>query len=89
MVEIAKALSYDSKIIIMDEPTSALTQSENDVLFNIIGNLRKSDKGIIYISHRMEELTKISDRITVFRDGQYIDTLITKDTKIAKIISRC
>ena len=71
----------------MDEPTSALTQSETDVLFNIIGNLRKSGKGIIYISHRMEELTKISDRITVFRDGQYIDTLITKDTKIAKIIS--
>jgi len=87
MVEIAKALSYDSKIIIMDEPTSALTQSETDVLFTIIGNLRKSGKGIIYISHRMEELTKISDRITVFRDGQYIDTLITKDTKIAKIIS--
>ena len=71
----------------MDEPTSALTQSETDVLFTIIGNLRKSGKGIIYISHRMEELTKISDRITVFRDGQYIDTLITKDTKIAKIIS--
>lgn len=87
MVEIAKALSYDSQIIIMDEPTSALTQSETDVLFKIIDNLRKSGKGIIYISHRMEELTKISDRITVFRDGQYIDTLITKDTKIAKIIS--
>jgi ribose transport system ATP-binding protein len=87
MVEIAKALSYDSKIIIMDEPTSALTQSETEVLFKIIDNLRKSGKGVIYISHRMEELTKISDRITVFRDGNYIDTLITKDTKISKIIS--
>jgi len=87
MVEIAKALSYDSKIIIMDEPTSALTQSETEVLFKIINNLRKSGKGVIYISHRMEELTKISDRITVFRDGNYIDTLITKDTKISKIIS--
>jgi len=87
MVEIAKALSYDSKIIIMDEPTSALTQSETEVLFKIINDLRKSGKGIIYISHRMEELTKISDRITVFRDGHYIDTLITKDTQISKIIS--
>ena len=87
MVEIAKALSYESKIIIMDEPTSALTQSETEVLFKIIDNLRKSGKGVIYISHRMEELTKISDRITVFRDGNYIDTLITKDTKISKIIS--
>ena len=87
MVEIAKALSYDSKIIIMDEPTSALTQSDTEVLFKIINNLRKSGKGIIYISHRMEELTKISDRITVFRDGKYIDTLVTKDTQISKIIS--
>jgi ribose transport system ATP-binding protein len=87
MVEIAKALSYDSKIIIMDEPTSALTQSETEVLFKIINNLKKSGKGIIYISHRMEELTKISDRITVFRDGKYIDTLVTKDTQISKIIS--
>jgi ribose transport system ATP-binding protein len=87
MVEIAKALSYDSKIIIMDEPTSALTQAETEVLFKIINNLRKSGKGIIYISHRMEELTKISDRITVFRDGKYIDTLVTKDTQISKIIS--
>jgi ribose transport system ATP-binding protein len=87
MVEIAKALSYDSKIIIMDEPTSALTNSETEVLFKIIQDLRKSGKGIIYISHRMEELTKISDRITVFRDGHYIDTLITKDTQISKIIA--
>ena len=87
MVEIAKALSYNSKIIIMDEPTSALTQAETEVLFKIINNLRKSGKGIIYISHRMEELTKISDRITVFRDGKYIDTLVTKDTQISKIIS--
>jgi ribose transport system ATP-binding protein len=71
----------------MDEPTSALTNSETEVLFKIIQDLRKSGKGIIYISHRMEELTKISDRITVFRDGHYIDTLITKDTQISKIIA--
>lgn len=87
MVEIAKALSYESKIIIMDEPTSALTSAETEILFKIIENLKKSGKGIIYISHRMEELTKISDRITVFRDGKYIDTLTTKNTTISKIIS--
>jgi ribose transport system ATP-binding protein len=87
MVEIAKALSFKSDIIIMDEPTSALTKAETETLFEIINNLKKSGKGIIYISHRMEELTKISDRITVLRDGKYIDTLETKSTEIGKIIS--
>ncbi len=87
MVEIAKALSYNSSVIIMDEPTSSLTPTETAALFEIIENLKKSGKGVIYISHRLEELSKISDRITVFRDGKYIDTLQTKDTDIAKIIS--
>lgn len=87
MVEIAKALSYNSDIIIMDEPTSALTKIETESLFEIIKNLKNAGKGIIYISHRMEELTQISDRITVFRDGCYIDTLETKSTEIGKIIS--
>lgn len=87
MVEIAKALSYNSSVIIMDEPTSSLTPTETAALFVIIENLKKSGKGVIYISHRLEELSKISDRITVFRDGQYIDTLQTKDTNIAKIIA--
>ncbi len=87
MVEIAKALSYKSDIIIMDEPTSALTKAETETLFEIINKLRAAGKGIIYISHRMEELTQISDRITVFRDGRYIDTLETKNTEISKIIS--
>ena len=87
MVEIVKALSYKSDIIIMDEPTSALTKAETETLFEIINNLKKSGKGIIYISHRMEELARISDRITVFRDGRYIDTLETNTTEIGKIIS--
>jgi ribose transport system ATP-binding protein len=87
MVEIAKALSYNSSVIIMDEPTSSLTPTETAALFEIIENLKKAGKGVIYISHRLEELSKISDRITVFRDGKYIDTLQTKDTNIAKIIS--
>lgn len=87
MVEIAKALSYNASVIIMDEPTSALTQTETSALFHIIENLKKAGKGIIYISHRLEELGEISDRITVFRDGRYIDTLPTKSTKISEIIA--
>ncbi len=87
MVEIAKAISYNSRVIIMDEPTSSLTPTETSALFVIIENLKKAGKGVIYISHRLEELAKISDRITVFRDGQYIDTLKTKDTSIEKIIA--
>ena len=87
MVEIAKALSYNASVIIMDEPTSSLTPSEVSTLFEIIENLKASGKGVIYISHRLEELSKISDRITVFRDGRYIDTLKTKDTNISEIIA--
>lgn len=87
MVEIAKALSFDSKVLIMDEPTAALTDSEINSLFTMIKKLRDDGVGIIYISHRMEELKKITDRATVMRDGQYINTVTTKDTTIDKIIS--
>ncbi|KHF41669.1 sugar ABC transporter ATP-binding protein [Halalkalibacter okhensis] len=87
MVEIAKALSFNAKILIMDEPTAALTDSEIDTLFEIIERLRSNGVGIVYISHRMEELKRITDRITIMRDGTYIDTVITKDTPIDRIIS--
>lgn len=87
MVEIAKALSFDSEVLIMDEPTAALTESEIEELFKIINNLRNKGVGIIYISHRLEELKQISDRITVMRDGSYVNTVDTKDTTIDEIIS--
>jgi len=87
MVEIAKALSFRSKVLIMDEPTAALTDSEIDSLFTIIKKLRKDGVGIIYISHRMEELKRISDRATVMRDGTYIGTVDMEETTIDQIIS--
>lgn len=86
MVEIAKALSFDAKILIMDEPTAALTETETETLFRIVENLRDIGVGIVYISHRMEELKRISNRITVLRDGYYIGTLDTPDTTIDQII---
>ncbi len=87
MVEILKALSYNSEVLIMDEPTAALTDSEIEDLFYIIRKLRGDGVGIIYISHRLEELKQITDRITVMRDGSYIDTVDTKEVKIDKIIN--
>jgi ribose transport system ATP-binding protein len=87
MVEIAKALSFDSEVLIMDEPTAALTSTEIDELFRIIDQLRKSGVGIIYISHRMEEMKRITDRITVMRDGCYVNTVRTAETNIDQIIS--
>ena len=87
MVEIAKSLSFNSDVLIMDEPTAALTESEIDELFNIIRHLREKGVGIVHISHRLEELKQISDRVTVMRDGQYIDTVKTSETSIDKIIS--
>ncbi|MFJ8065508.1 sugar ABC transporter ATP-binding protein [Psychrobacillus sp. NPDC096426] len=86
MVEIAKALSFNSKIFIMDEPTTALTDIEIETLFKIINSLRAKGVGIIYISHRMDELKRVSDRITVMRDGTYVDTLTTAETAMSKII---
>ncbi len=87
MVEIAKCLSTDSKIIIMDEPTAALTDEEIHTLFEIIESLVKDGISIIYISHRMDEIFSIADRITVFRDGKYISTMYTKDTNHDELVS--
>ena len=87
MVEIAKALSFDARVLIMDEPTAALTSSETEILFGLIRDLKERGTGIIYISHRMEELKRISDRITVLRDGQYIDTVNTSETDLGRVIS--
>ena len=84
MVEIAKALS---RILIMDEPTSALTAREIEDLFRIIHNLKEKGCGIVYISHRLEELQSIVDRVTIMRDGQYITTMNFEDTTLDEIIS--
>jgi ribose transport system ATP-binding protein len=87
MVEIAKALSYRAEVVIMDEPTAALTDTEIDELFRIIRKLRDDGVGVVHISHRLEELKRISDRVTVMRDGQYIATVDTKDASLERIIS--
>lgn len=87
MVEIIKAISYDSQVLIMDEPTAALSDAEIEELFKIIIQLREKGVGIVYISHRMSELKRITDRITVMRDGNYIDTVLTADSSIEQIIS--
>jgi len=88
MVEIAKALSFNMDVLIMDEPTSALSDTEIEDLFKVIRDLRNKGKGIVYISHRMDELKLIADRVTVMRDGRYIDTSVMKDITIEKIISQ-
>lgn len=87
MVEIAKALSFNSEVLIMDEPTAALTESEIEELFRTIRHLREQGVGIVHISHRLEELKQISDRVTVMRDGRYINTVNTKEASIGSIIS--
>lgn len=86
MVEICKALSVNADIIIMDEPTSALTEKEIEDLFVIIRRLKEQGKGIIYISHRLEELKHIVDRVTILRDGEYITTMDFADTTLQQII---
>ena len=88
MVEIAKALSMDAKVIVFDEPTAALTESEINELFVIIDDLRAKGVGIIYISHRMDEIARITDRVTVMRDGEYVGTVNTKETTKDEIIAR-
>lgn len=87
MVEIAKALSINAKILIMDEPTSSLTAREIEDLFRIIRKLKSEGKGIVYISHRLEELQHIVDRVTIMRDGQYITSMNFGDVTIEQIIS--
>ncbi|MBR7179815.1 MAG: ATP-binding cassette domain-containing protein [Oscillospiraceae bacterium] len=86
MVEIAKAVSYNSKVIVFDEPTSSLNEEEVEHLFKIINMLRDRGVGIIYISHKMAEIKRISDYITIMRDGQWIATERAEDLEMADII---
>jgi inositol transport system ATP-binding protein len=92
LVEIAKAVSYDSDLIIMDEPTSAITEAEISVLFKTIRSLKEQGRSIIYITHKMDEVFEITDEITVFRDGKYISTdrtdKLTRDLLIQKMVGR-
>ncbi len=87
MCEIAKAISRDVKVIVFDEPTAALTEAEIAELFKIIRDLRKKELGIVYISHRMDEIKVITDRVTVMRDGEYVGTLITEQCTKDDIIN--
>ncbi len=87
MVEIAKALAYDARVLIMDEPTAALNDREVEVLHDLIRRFAQPDTGVIYISHRMDELKVISDRITVIRDGRYVGTVNTSETTMKEVIS--
>ncbi|MCD7058956.1 sugar ABC transporter ATP-binding protein [Pelagibacterium xiamenense] len=87
MIEIAKALSHKSRVLIMDEPTAALNDAEINELFRIIRKLKAEGVGIIYISHKMDELKRIADRVTVMRDGEYVGTVPAADTPVEKIIS--
>ena len=87
MCEIAKAISHEAKVIVFDEPSAALTEAEIAELFKIIRDLREQQLGIVYISHRMDEIKVITDRVTVMRDGGYVGTLITKDCTKDDIIN--
>jgi ribose transport system ATP-binding protein len=87
MVEIGKALSYDAKLLIMDEPTAALNDAEVEVLHDLIRRFVKPDTGVIYISHRLEELRRIADRVTVIRDGHYVGTRAIQETTMQEVIS--
>lgn len=92
MVEIAKVLSFESKVIIMDEPTDALTDTETDSLFRVIRELKSQGRGIVHISHRMKEIFEICDDVTVFRDGQFIAerevATLTEDSLIEMMVGR-
>lgn len=88
LVEIARALSKDTRVLIMDEPTSALSQSEVKVLFNVIDQLKRRGVTIIYISHRLEELMEIGDHITIFRDGRFISEREVRDASVPWIIAQ-
>jgi ribose transport system ATP-binding protein len=87
LVEIAKAISCNARLLIMDEPSAPLSASEVETMFTIIGQLKNKGVTIIYISHRLEELFRISDRVSVMRDGRYIDTLVTKQTNRKELIN--
>ncbi len=87
MIEIAKAISHNCKLLILDEPTSALTNKEVDQLFEIVKKLKAEGIGIVYITHKMDELYRIADRITVYRDGQYIGTEDVANITMDKVVS--
>jgi ribose transport system ATP-binding protein len=87
LVEIAKGLSHDAKVVILDEPTSSLSDSEAEILFEIIGRLKQRNAAIIYISHRMEEIMRLSDDITVIRDGEYVSTHARDEVTIERLIA--
>ena len=87
LCEIAKAVSFDEKVIIFDEASSALTETEIEAMFEIIRDLKKRDIAMVYISHRMDEIKVITDRVTVMRDGTYVGTIITKDSTKEDIIN--
>ena len=92
MVEIAKALSFDSRILILDEPTASLTNKEVDTLFETIRNLKAHGVSMLYISHRLDEVFQIADRVTVIRDGEHIHTeevsTVTKDALVSWMVGR-
>lgn len=87
MVEIIRAVSFGARIIVMDEPTSSLSDAEVEILYEMIRVLKKQDVAVIYISHRLNELYDITDRITVLRDGEYVGTVVTKETERPQLIS--
>src|SRR5262245_14949079 len=87
MVEIAKAIAYDSKLVIMDEPTSAITEREVEHLHRMIRSLRESGVAVIYITHKMDEVFKIADKVTVFRDGRHVATLPASELDRQKLIT--
>ena len=87
MIEIAKALSFDSRILVMDEPTAALTDSEVETLFTLVRNFVTERTGVIYISHRMNEIKELTDRVSVLRDGEYVGTVDTASTPIREVIA--
>ena len=86
MVEIAKAFRSELSVLILDEPTASLTQHETEQLFRLIARLKAQGVGIIYITHRMSEIRRIGDRITILRDGHYIDTVDAKTTSEDELV---
>lgn len=86
IVEIAKALNSQARVIFMDEPTSAISDSEVEVLFTLINSLRNDGISVVYVSHKLDELLRITDRITILRDGKFVDTVVTRDTRQEAIV---